>query len=173
MQARHRWRATDARSSRHREVNANHEIPRHPAPLTNKQVLETAAIALISNRGFAPENWKIPPFRAPHHSASPIAPAGGGGNPRSGEVSLAHNGILFLDEFPEFDRKALESLHKPLESGNITISRAGYQVTPGPVPADRYHEPLPVRLPRRFQRPMSLHIGAGPTVPELSVRPTA
>src|SRR5690606_15692876 len=72
--------------------------------------------------------WRERPFRAPHHTASAIALAGGGSDPRPGEISLAHNGVLFLDELPEWDRRALEVLREPLESGLVTISRAARQV---------------------------------------------
>ncbi|MCI0653395.1 MAG: YifB family Mg chelatase-like AAA ATPase [Methylococcaceae bacterium] len=97
--------------------------------LNEEQALETAAVASISEAGFDPANWKIPPFRAPHHSASSAALVGGGSNPKPGEISLAHNGTLFLDELPEFDRKVLEVLREPLETGTITISRAAHQAS--------------------------------------------
>ena len=96
--------------------------------LTEQQAQETAAIASISDRGLDVSNWLKPPFRAPHHTASAAALVGGGSNPRPGEISLAHNGTLFLDELPEFDRKVLEVLREPLETGHITISRAARQV---------------------------------------------
>jgi magnesium chelatase family protein len=90
------------------------------------EALETAAIQSIHKR-FAPAQWKQRPFRAPHHTASGVALVGGGSHPRPGEISLAHHGVLFLDELPEFDRRVLEVLREPLESGAITISRAARQ----------------------------------------------
>jgi magnesium chelatase family protein len=96
-------------------------------PMTETEALQTASIYSVSNRGFDIADWAIRPFRAPHHSASGPALVGGGGNPRPGEISLAHHGVLFLDELPEFDRKVLEVLREPLENGHITISRAARQ----------------------------------------------
>lgn len=96
--------------------------------LSEQQAQETAAIASISDQEWDVHNWLKPPYRAPHHTASAAALVGGGSNPRPGEISLAHNGALFLDELPEFDRKVLEVLREPLESGHITISRAARQV---------------------------------------------
>lgn len=96
-------------------------------PLKEDQALETAAVASISNKGFDAEQWGRIPFRSPHHTSSPAALAGGGRPPRPGEISLAHHGILFLDELPEFSRQALECMREPLESGCITISRAAIQ----------------------------------------------
>ncbi len=96
-------------------------------PLTEAQALESAAIISISDSPFIAENWLKPPYRAPHHTASAPALVGGGSNPKPGEISLAHNGLLFLDELPEFDRKVLEVLREPLETGHITISRATRQ----------------------------------------------
>lgn len=95
--------------------------------LTEQQAQETAAIASISDKGLDINHWLQPPFRAPHHTASAAALVGGGSNPKPGEISLAHNGTLFLDELPEFDRKVLEVLREPLETGHITISRASRQ----------------------------------------------
>ncbi|MFC5570955.1 YifB family Mg chelatase-like AAA ATPase [Lysobacter yangpyeongensis] len=91
------------------------------------EALETAAIASVSGRGLDPSRWRERPFRAPHHTASAVALVGGGGEPRPGEISLAHHGVLFLDELPEWDRRALEVLREPLESGVVTISRAARQ----------------------------------------------
>lgn len=91
--------------------------------MTETEALESAAIQSL-NGAYKLENWKRRPYRAPHHTASGVALVGGGGIPRPGEISLAHHGVLFLDELPEFDRKVLEVLREPLESGHITISRA-------------------------------------------------
>jgi len=88
------------------------------------EALETAAIASVSGRGLDPARWRERPFRSPHHTASAVALVGGGAEPRPGEISLAHNGVLFLDELPEWDRRALEVLRQPLESGVVTVSRA-------------------------------------------------
>ncbi len=79
---------------------------------------------LSLNREFKVEQWRQRVFRAPHHSSSSVALVGGGSPPRPGEVSLAHHGVLFLDELPEFPRTALEALREPLENGRILISRA-------------------------------------------------
>jgi magnesium chelatase family protein len=96
-------------------------------PMSDREALEAAAIASVSAQGFKPEHWRQRPYRAPHHTASAVALVGGGSHPRPGEISLAHHGVLFLDELPEFDRKVLEVLREPLESGTITISRAARQ----------------------------------------------
>ena len=96
-------------------------------PLTEQQALETAAIASISSKGFDINDWFVPPYRNPHHSASAVALVGGGSNPKPGEISLSHFGILFLDELPEFSRQVLEVLREPIESGKVTISRAARQ----------------------------------------------
>ncbi len=96
-------------------------------PMTAVEALETATVLSISNHGFDPSHWGRRPFRAPHHTASGVALVGGGSVPRPGEVSLAHNGVLFLDELPEYDRRVLEVLREPLESGRIIISRAARQ----------------------------------------------
>ena len=90
------------------------------------EALEAAAVASL-NGGFRLDHWRRRPFRAPHHTASAVALVGGGGNPRPGEISLAHHGVLFLDELPEFSRQVLEVLREPLETGRITISRAARQ----------------------------------------------
>jgi len=92
-------------------------------PLDTQQALETAAIASLAGR-FHMERWGQRPTVAPHHSASPVALVGGGSPPKPGEISLAHHGVLFLDELPEFPRAALEALREPLETGQVRISRA-------------------------------------------------
>lgn len=95
--------------------------------LTYEEALEVAAVLSISQKGFNPSDWKKRPFRNPHHTASTVALVGGGRPPKPGEISLAHHGVLFLDELPEFSRHVLEALREPLESGTITISRAARQ----------------------------------------------
>jgi magnesium chelatase family protein len=95
--------------------------------LTEDQALEVAAVASVSQQGFNPAEWQQVPYRAPHHTSSSAALVGGGRPPKPGEISLAHHGVLFLDELPEFSRQALECLREPLESGAVTISRAASQ----------------------------------------------
>ena len=95
--------------------------------MSESEALQTAAIQSISLNGFDHKQWKCRPFRAPHHTASGVALVGGGSQPRPGEISLAHNGVVFLDELPEFERKVLEVLREPIESGKIVISRAARQ----------------------------------------------
>ena len=96
-------------------------------PLDEDAALEAAAIASVCGAPLDPTRWRIRPFRAPHHTASGVALVGGGTRPRPGEVSRAHHGVLFLDELPEFDRRVLDVLREPLESGHIVISRAAHQ----------------------------------------------
>jgi magnesium chelatase family protein len=95
--------------------------------LSENQALECAALNSIRGTRADFKDWRRPPFRAPHHTASPIALVGGGNPPKPGEISLAHHGVLFLDELPEFNKHVLETLREPLESGCITISRAAIQ----------------------------------------------
>lgn len=92
-------------------------------PMTADEAMESAAIASVSGR-FDPQLWGRRPFSSPHHTASAVALVGGGSPPRPGEISLAHHGVLFLDELPEFPRPALEALREPLETGVIAVSRA-------------------------------------------------
>lgn len=93
-------------------------------PMLDAEAIEVAAIASISRAGLDISRWRQRPFRAPHHTASAIALVGGGSLPMPGEISLAHQGVLFLDELPEFSRHVLEVMREPLESGRIVISRA-------------------------------------------------
>jgi magnesium chelatase family protein len=95
--------------------------------LSEAEALEVAAIHSVSSGGFEAARWGERPYRAPHHSASQAALVGGGVLPRPGEISLAHHGVLFLDELPEFDRDVLEALREPLESGRVSIARAARQ----------------------------------------------
>ncbi len=95
--------------------------------MPGQHALESASIYSISQQGFHSQHWKKHPFRSPHHTTSQVAMVGGGKVPRPGEVSLAHRGVLFLDEFPQFQRHVLEVLREPLESGEVHISRASGQ----------------------------------------------
>ena len=92
--------------------------------MTETEAIESAAIRSLAGSSFNPADWRQRPYRAPHHSSSATALVGGGSYPKPGEISLAHHGVLFLDELPEFDRRVLEMLREPLENGHITISRA-------------------------------------------------
>ncbi len=103
--------------------------------MSHAEAMESAALRSIAEGGFDPAYWGERPFRHPHHSASAKALTGGGTPPRPGEISLAHQGVLFLDELPEFPRQALESLREPLETAEIHIARATTQL----------------RFPARFQ----------------------
>jgi len=96
-------------------------------PMSDQEGIESATLQSISQQGFNSKNWKLRPVRKPHHTSSGVALVGGGSIPRPGEISLAHHGILFLDELTEFDRRVLEVLREPLENGEITISRAARQ----------------------------------------------
>lgn len=98
-------------------------------PMSEQEALETAAITSISRQGFDPSTWGIRPYRNPHHTTSGVALVGGGAHPKPGEISLAHNGVLFLDELTEFERRTLDVLREPIETGEISISRAAQQVT--------------------------------------------
>lgn len=96
-------------------------------PMDEAEALGAATVASISNAGFNPRDWGRRPFRHPHHTASAVALVGGSSPPKPGEISLANEGVLFLDELPEFQRRVLEVLREPMESGRIVISRAAHQ----------------------------------------------
>jgi magnesium chelatase family protein len=98
-------------------------------PLSDSEALESAAIISLVNPHTLQQQWRQRPFRAPHHSASLSAMVGGGSIPRPGEISLAHNGVLFLDELPEFERRVLDALREPIESGEIHISRTRAKIS--------------------------------------------
>ncbi len=97
--------------------------------MTEEEALQVAAIQSISQQSINNKSWRKRPFRAPHHTASSAALVGGGSQPQPGEISLAHHGVLFLDELPEFERKVLDVLREPMESGEVTISRALHKQT--------------------------------------------
>lgn len=97
-------------------------------PLTQEAALEVATVQSLAQQKPKPSNWLTPPFRTPHHTSSAIALAGGGSTLHPGEISLAHHGVLFLDELPEFSSRVLEVLREPLEAGQIQISRTRYRV---------------------------------------------
>lgn len=102
-------------------------IPGLLPEMSEPEALESAAMQSLQAGGFSVRHWRTRPFRSPHHSASSAALVGGGSDPRPGEISLAHHGVLFLDELAEFDRRVLEVLREPLESGRVCISRAARQ----------------------------------------------
>jgi magnesium chelatase family protein len=102
-------------------------LPSLLPPMSDDEALTSAALLSASVLGFSPRQWRQRPFRAPHHSSSAAALVGGRNPPQPGEITLAHLGVLFLDELPEFDRHVLETLREPLEAGRITISRAALQ----------------------------------------------
>lgn len=97
--------------------------------LSEQEALEAATLASISHLGFDANDWGRRPVREPHHTSSGVALVGGGSSVKPGEISLAHHGVLFLDELTEFDRKVLDVLREPLETGRITLSRAARQAT--------------------------------------------
>lgn len=106
-----------------------HRLPGLLPEMTRTEALETAAIASVA--GYPPDlaHWRQRPFRAPHHTCSGIALVGGGTHPKPGEISLAHHGVLFLDELPEYGNRILDVLREPMESGTITITRAACSVS--------------------------------------------
>ena len=134
-------------------------------PMTQDEALESAALLSLAGR-FDAARWRHARVRAPHHSASPVALVGGGSPPRPGEISLAHHGVLFLDELPEFPRAALEALREPLETGRIIdLARGAPGRVPGALPARRGDEPVPLRPPRQPAARLPLHARRGRALP--------
>jgi magnesium chelatase family protein len=127
-------------------------LPSLLPPMTEAESLEVAAIASVSGTGFNVGKFGHRPVRTPHHTASAVALVGGGSRARPGEISLAHHGVLFLDELLEYDRRALEALREPLESGIVSIARATYHTqypaqfqlvaAMNPCPCGRFGDPL-------------------------------
>ena len=104
-------------------------LPSIMPPLTTDKALERASIYSVANKPLSLNDLQTRPFRSPHHASSAVALVGGGANPKPGEISLAHEGVLFLDELPEFPRNVLEVLRQPLENGEVHLSRAAQQTT--------------------------------------------
>ena len=104
-------------------------LPSLLPPMSEQEALESAAIKSISGISLEPDQWNLRAFRQPHHSSSAVALVGGGSYPKPGEISLAHNGVLFLDELTEFERRVLDALREPLETNYIAIARAAHSVT--------------------------------------------
>ena len=144
-------------------------------PLSFDEALECTAIHSVA--GTLPAGVGLlreRPFRAPHHTISDVALVGGGAIPRPGEISLAHHGVLFLDEMPEFSRHVLDVLRQPLEEGRITVARAARTVAlPGALRARRRDEPVSVRVSRRPEARVPLHAAAGGEVSRPAVGPAA
>ncbi len=144
-------------------------------PMTEAAALESAAVLSLAGQ-FRPEGFKRHPYRSPHHTASSAALVGGGSMPRPGEISLAHQGVLFLDELPEFDRRVLEALREPMESGRIHISRAARQADfPAQFQLIAAMNPCPCATPRgkRTGQPLPLHAGPGGALSRQALWPAA
>ena len=143
-------------------------------PMSKEEALETAAVKSIAGMPTIAAQWRRRPFRAPHHTASAAALVGGGPTLSPGEISRAHNGVLFLDELPEFNRNVLEALREPMESGSITIARAGMQAEfPARFQLVAAMNPLSLRLPRRQQVRLSLQRRPGDELQEQDLRTVA
>ena len=142
-------------------------------PMTVEEALQSAAIASLAGQ-FALERWGLRPTCSPHHTASAVALVGGGSPPRPGEISLAHHGVLFLDELPEFPRAALEALREPLETGQITIARAARRAEfPARFQFIGAMNPCPCGYLRRRAPGLPLHAGPGRALPGQVERPAA
>ena len=134
--------------------------------LTFEEALDVTAVHSVA--GLLPAGTGLlreRPFRAPHHTCSEVALVGGGSVPRPGEISLAHHGVLFLDELPEFPRRAIEVLRQPLEEGRIRVARAAGSVTfPAAFSLIAAMNPVPVRLPGTPDPALPLHAAPGAAV---------
>ncbi len=149
-------------------------LPSILPPLSPRELLEVSMVASIAGELAGGKLSERRPFRAPHHSASMAAMVGGGTRARPGEVSLAHNGILFLDELPEFHPAVLDSLRQPLENGECVIARANHRVTyPGAHPADHGDESVPLRHGRRARPSLRARAALRHRLPVTSLRPLA
>jgi magnesium chelatase family protein len=143
---------------------------------SDAEALEAAAITSVSGRGLDPARWRERPYRAPHHTASAVALVGGGALPRPGEISLAHHGVLFLDELPEWDRRALEVLREPLESGvglQRDLARGAPMRIPSALSAGGSDESLSLRLGGRSFRPLPLQQRGHGALPRTHLRSAA
>jgi energy-coupling factor transporter ATP-binding protein EcfA2 len=143
-------------------------LPGIMPPLSESEALETCAVASVSGQAIDLARWRRRPFRAPHHTASAVALVGGGSYPRPGEISLAHNGVLFLDELPEFSRQVLEVLRPdPDFAGGAPV---GF---PRPVPAGGRDESVPLRFRRRSRPALPVYARSGPALPLAHLRAAA
>ena len=125
-------------------------LPSILPPLSPRELLEVSMIHSVAGKLAGGALTDRRPFRAPHHSASMAALVGGGPHAKPGEISLAHHGVLFLDELPEFQPQALDSLRQPIETGEVAIARANHRIVyPARFQLDRGDEPLPLRPCRR------------------------
>lgn len=142
-------------------------------PLAESEALEVAAIQSVTS--CVPlSHWPQRPFRQPHHSASGPALVGGGSKPQPGEITLAHHGVLFLDELPEFDRKVLDGSERAIGVGlHRNFPRQRPRTIPGPIPIGGGNEPVSLWISWRAERPLLLYAGHGPALPQQTVRATA
>ena len=162
----------DDGTARHREVHAGAAAARVCCRRCRRTRRSRAPRSRRSPADSCPPRGDARPFRAPHHTASAVALVGGGSDPRPGEISLAHHGVLFLDELPEWDRRVLEVLREPLESGVIHISRAARQsIFPADFQFIAAMNPCPCGWLGSRQRALPLHAGSDRPLPPSHLRP--